>query len=222
MITIAHYIDHTLLKPQATATDIVQLCEEAKHYGFYAVCVNGCYAAIAKRELRGSQVKLAVVVGFPLGAQTTEVKCFEAADAVRHGADEIDMVMNIGWFKAEAYDEVEAEIKTLKETIGKKVLKVIIETGLLNDLEIKRACRIVMNAGVDYVKTSTGFNGEGANLAKVRIMKMIIDDKLKLKASGGISNLQTAKLFIHNGVDRIGTSSGVAIVRGEDFPNVAY
>ncbi len=217
MEKITNAIEQTLLSPQTTPTDIIKLCQEAKHCKFYAVCVNGCYVSLVKRELRETSVKVVTVIGFPLGAQTLNTKLAEVEDAIQNGADELDMVMNIGWFKAERYEEVEAEIKAIKQKIGNKALKVIVETCLLTDLELKRACRLVMSAGADFIKTSTGFNGEGAKLPQIRLIKMMVGDRLKIKASGGIRNLQLAKLFLENGADRIGTSAGINIAKESSF-----
>ena len=208
---IQDYIDHTLLKPTAIPSDIEKLCQEAKDYKFQAVCVNGCYTKFAKEQLKNSQVKLAVVVGFPLGAMSTESKVFEAKDSVANGADEIDMVINLGWLKSGKLELVEREISEIKKAIGKKVLKVIIETCYLTQDEKIKACELAVKAGADFVKTSTGFGEGGATLEDVKLMKKVVGNKAKIKASGGIKNRATALKFISLGVSRIGTSSGIAI-----------
>lgn len=208
---IQDYIDHTLLKPTAIPSDIEKLCQEAKDYKFQAVCVNGCYTKFAKEQLKNSQVKLAVVVGFPLGAMSTESKVFEAKDSVANGADEIDMVINLGWLKSGKLELVEREISEIKKAIGNKVLKVIIETCYLTQDEKIKACELAVKAGADFVKTSTGFGEGGATLEDVKLMKKVVGNKAKIKASGGIKNRATALKFISLGVSRIGTSSGIAI-----------
>lgn len=208
---IQDYIDHTLLKPTAIPSDIEKLCQEAKDYKFQAVCVNGCYTKFAKEQLKNSQVKLAVVVGFPLGAMSTESKVFEAKDSVANGADEIDMVINLGWLKSGKLELVEREISEIKKAIGNKVLKVIIETCYLTQDEKIKACELAVKAGADFVKTSTGFGEGGATLEDVKLMKKVVGNKAKIKASGGIKNRATALKYISLGVSRIGTSSGIAI-----------
>ncbi len=208
---IQDYIDHTLLKPTAIPSDIEKLCQEAKDYKFQAVCVNGCFTKFAKEQLKNSQVKLAVVVGFPLGAMSTESKVFEAKDSVANGADEIDMVINLGWLKSGKLELVEREISEIKKAIGNKVLKVIIETCYLTQDEKIKACELAVKAGADFVKTSTGFGEGGATLEDVKLMKKVVGNKAKIKASGGIKNRATALKYISLGVSRIGTSSGIAI-----------
>ncbi len=208
---IRDYIDHTLLKPTATPADIKKLCNEGLEHRFYAVCVNGCYTQQAKEELRNTDVKVASVIGFPLGAMSTNSKIFEAKDCVDNGADEIDMVINIGWLKSGKYDWVQDEIAGIKKAIGDKVLKVIIETCYLTEEEKIKACELVMNSGAEFVKTSTGFGGGGATLQDVRLMKDVVGDKVKIKASGGVKDRATALKYIALGVSRIGTSSGIEI-----------
>lgn len=208
---IEDFIDHTLLKPTATITEIKKLCKEALDHKFYAVCVNGCYANLAKEHLKGSKVKVAVVIGFPLGAMNTEAKIFEAKNSVQNGADELDMVINIGWLKSGKYELVENEISKIKKAIGTKVLKVIIETCYLTKEEKIKACELAVSAGADFVKTSTGFGGGGATLEDVKLMKDIVGYKAKIKASGGVKDRATAMKYISLGVSRIGTSSGIAI-----------
>lgn len=209
------YIDHTLLKPTATKDDIITLCQEAIKHNFYAICVNSSYVPFAKKYLSDSNVKLAAVVGFPLGAMDTESKIFEAKQAIKQGADEIDMVINIGLLKSCDYFYVNNEIKLLKEAIGDKVLKVILENCYLTKEEIIVASQLSVNAKADYVKTSTGFGTDGATLDDVKLMKEVVGGFAKVKASGGIRSTEEALKFIEAGADRIGTSSGVAIVTGK-------
>ncbi len=206
------YIDHTLLKANATVQDIKNLCTEAKEHNFYAVCVNSYYVALADSELMHTDIKVASVVGFPLGSMTTRVKVFEAKQCIDQGADEIDMVLNIGLLKSGYHKIVEDEIRAVKKVIGDKVLKVIFENCYLTDEEKKIACKLSLNAGVDYIKTSTGFGTGGATLEDVQLMKNEVGDQLKIKASGGIRDIETARKYIDLGVSRIGTSSGIAIV----------
>ncbi len=207
------FIDHTNLKPTALPTDIEKLCEEAKIHGFYAVCVNGCHVSLAKKELISSKVKVAAVVGFPLGASSTKAKAFEAQDCVENGADEIDMVINLGWLKSKNYDGVRNDIKSVKQAIGDTILKVIIETCYLTTPEKEKACALVIEAGADFVKTSTGFGNGGATFEDVVLMKRIAGDKAKIKASGGIKDKETALKYIELGVARIGTSSGPSLLK---------
>lgn len=209
---IQQYIDYTLLKATATPSDIVKLCSEAKFYNFYAVCVNGCYVKLAKSELKDSDVKVAAVVGFPLGAMDTRAKISEAKFCVEDGAEEIDMVLNIGWLKSGKLEEVQKEIQLIKNAIGKTILKVIIETCYLSEEEKVQAIKAVISAKADFVKTSTGFGPSGATLADVRLMRELSGDTIGIKASGGIKDRQTALDYIHLGVSRIGTSSGKEII----------
>ncbi len=211
----AQFIDHTLLKATAAEAEILQLCEEATKYNFYAVCVNSCYVGLCKQKLNNSDVKIACVVGFPLGAMLTFSKINEAAEAVRNGADEIDMVINIGFLKDLKYELVEDEIRQIKQAIGNKVLKVIVETCYLTDDEKKMATLLVVNAGADFVKTSTGFGTGGATLEDIELMKAIAQNKIQINASGGIRDYETAKKYIDSGVTRIGTSNGIQIVTGQ-------
>ena len=218
LMKINRYIDHTLLSPTATPDDIVKLCEEAIEHDFYAVCVNGCYVDLAKRVLRESNVKIASVVGFPLGASSVEAKIKEAIIATEMGADEIDMVLNVGYLKGEWNWEAESEIKFLKKEIGKTTLKVILETCYLTDDEIIRAIEICKKAKADFIKTSTGFGSGGADERVVELM-LKHAGKMKVKASGGIRDAETAKKYIEMGVKRLGTSSGVAIVTSKTSIN---
>lgn len=206
------YIDHTILKPTATEEDIINLCSEAKTHRFYGVCVNGCHIPLAKKELLDSPVKLVAVVGFPLGAMSTTTKILEAEDSIKNGADEIDMVLNIGWIKARQYGLVLEEITKIKEACGPVVLKVIIETCYLTTNEKLKACELIIKGKADYVKTSTGFGTEGATFTDVILLKEKVGNKIKIKASGGIKDRETALKYIELGVSRIGTSSGITIV----------
>ena len=211
-MNLEKYIDHTLLSPSATVDEIKRLCDEAKIYGFYAVCVNSCYVELAVEELKGSSIKVAAVAGFPLGAMATEVKIAEAIYCIENGADEIDVVMNIGWFKSGMYDQVKNELAKIKEGIGDAVLKVIIETSYLLDEEKFKASQLVHASGADFVKTSTGFGGGGATMEDVVLMKNAVKDKIRIKASGGIRDRETAVRYIEMGVARLGTSSGVKLI----------
>jgi len=206
------YIDHTLLKASATPEDICNLCDEAKKYQFYGVCVNSCYVFLASNELLNTKVKVVATVGFPLGASSTKAKREEAKRCIKDGANEIDMVLNIGFLKHKLYKSIREEISSVKKGIGHHVLKVIIETCYLTDDEKRIACQIAAKAGADYVKTSTGFGPEGATINDVKLMMEEVGDKIKVKASGGIKDTKTAKLYIDLGVSRIGTSQGIAIV----------
>jgi deoxyribose-phosphate aldolase len=210
---LEHYIDHTLLKPTANEADIKMLCGEAIQHHFYAVCVNSVYVPLAKNELSGSDVKIAAVVGFPLGAMASKIKVEEAAYCLENGADEIDMVLNLGWLKSGEYQKVLGEIKALKARVDTGILKVIIETCYLNDEEKVKACELVMESGADFVKTSTGFGQGGATFEDVALMKSTVGEQIKIKASGGIRDRKTALKYIELGADRLGTSSGIKIVK---------
>jgi deoxyribose-phosphate aldolase len=212
---IQDYIDHTLLKPTASVSDIKKLCEEGIYHKFYAVCINGCYTKLVKEQLLGSNVKVAAVIGFPLGAMNTEAKIFEAQDSIKNGAEEIDMVINIGWLKSGEFDQVQNEVSKIKKAIGDKILKVIIETCYLTEKEKKIACKLTVKAGADFVKTSTGLGSHGATFEDVKLIKDIVGDKIKIKASGGIKDRASALKYIGLGVSRIGTSSGIAIASAE-------
>ena len=207
------YIDHTILKATASSTDVQKLCEEAIEYEFYSVCVNGCYVADAKHLLQGTDVKVAAVVGFPLGAMTTAAKVFEAKEAVENGASEIDMVINIAKLKDGEFKFVENEIRQIKEAIGDNVLKVIIETCYLTDEEKVKACELSLAAKADFVKTSTGFGTGGATYEDVKLMKSVVGDNAKVKASGGVRDKETAQKYVDLGAERLGTSSGIEIVK---------
>ncbi|MEX2349254.1 MAG: deoxyribose-phosphate aldolase [Flavobacteriaceae bacterium] len=212
MQNLHQYIDHTLLKATATQSDIKQLCKEAIEHNFYAVCVNSGYVAFAKAQLAQSNVKVCSVVGFPLGAMSTPAKACEAKQAIADGADEIDMVINIGALKSENFDAVWKDIEGVKKAIGNKVLKVILETCYLNKAEIIKASELALFSGADFVKTSTGFGTGGASEEAVTLMKCVVENNAKVKASGGIKDKETALKYLKLGVDRIGTSSGIAIV----------
>ncbi|CAA0217180.1 deoxyribose-phosphate aldolase [Tenacibaculum maritimum] len=211
-MNINKYIDHTLLKATATEKDIINLCNEAKIHQFYAVCVNGSYVELAKKELANSNVKIAAVIGFPLGAMTTEAKVFEAKDCILKGASEIDMVINVGKLLDGAYDYVENEIRTIKNSIGKNTLKVIFENCYLSKEHIKKVSQLAVDAGADFIKTSTGFGTNGATLEDVLLMKEVVTDKVQIKAAGGVRDNDIAKKYIALGVTRLGTSSGVSLI----------
>ncbi len=209
---IARLIDHTNLKPEATFCDIKKLCEEAKQFGFYSVCVNPFYVPYAKKQLEGSSVKVASVVGFPLGATDTASKTFEAERAVRNGADEIDMVINIGALKSKDYKTVEEDIRSVVNAVSSHIVKVIIETCLLSDTEKIIACTIAASAGAQYVKTSTGFNKAGAKVEDVKLMRSVVGKNVGVKAAGGIHTFEEAVAMVKAGASRIGASRSVAIV----------
>ena len=207
------YIDHTILKATASNADVQKLCVEAIEHKFYSVCVNGCYVADAKHLLQGTDVKVAAVVGFPLGAMTTAAKVFEAKEAVENGASEIDMVINVAKLKDGEFEYVENEIRQIKEAIGDNVLKVIIETCYLTDEEKVKACELSLVAKADFVKTSTGFGTGGATYEDVKLMKSVVGDNAKVKASGGVRDKETAEKYVELGAERLGTSSGIDIVK---------
>lgn len=212
---IAKYIDHTLLKANATEAQIRRLCEEASEYHFASVCVNTCYVPLAAELLKGSGVKTCCVVGFPLGAMSTAAKAFEAADAVKNGAEEVDMVINIGAVKFGDWDYVAKDIEeVVKASHDKALVKVIIETCLLTDDEKVLACRAAKEAGADFVKTSTGFSIGGATVEDIRLMRETVGAEMGVKASGGIKTYEDAIAMIEAGATRIGASSGIAIVEG--------
>ncbi|MBI3732245.1 MAG: deoxyribose-phosphate aldolase [Chloroflexi bacterium] len=212
---VAHLIDHTLLKPEATEDQIAQLCYEARKHQFIAVCVNPNWVRLCKQLLHGSKVKLATVIGFPLGAHATETKVFEAAQAIKDGADELDMVINIGALKAGDFETVERDIHAVVEvahTLG-GIVKVIIEAALLSDDEKTQACILAKGAGADYVKTSTGFGPGGATAHDVALMRRTVGAGLGVKAAGGIKDLATMTEMVKAGATRIGASAGVKIVQ---------
>jgi deoxyribose-phosphate aldolase len=209
------YFDHTLLKPEATEEDVAQLCREAREYGFYAVCVNSCHVPLAASLLEGTDVKVASVVGFPLGACSTDVKAFETEWACSEGAEEIDMVINVGALKEKRYDYVRQDIATVVAVAYEHnaIVKVILETCLLTDEEIVKACELSRQAGASFVKTSTGFSKEGATAHHVALMKKTVGSDLRVKASGGIRDLAKTMEMIEAGADRIGASASVAIMK---------
>lgn len=207
------YIDHTLLKPNATTSDIEQLCLEAKQYDFASVCINPTYVSLANELLQDSDVNVCVVVGFPLGANTTTTKVTEITNAIQDGANEIDMVMNISQFKSKNYELVAADMRECKNAAGTAVVKVILETCLLSEAEIIKACQLAEQAGVDFVKTSTGFSKAGATVANVKLMKETVGDRLQVKAAGGVRSKADVLKMIAAGATRIGTSGGVAIMQ---------
>ncbi|MED0674810.1 deoxyribose-phosphate aldolase [Aneurinibacillus thermoaerophilus] len=212
---LATYIDHTLLKPETTAGMIDKLCQEAKEHRFFAVCINPYWVERAKQNLVGSDIKVATVIGFPLGASIAEVKAFEAARAIKDGADEIDMVINIGALKSGDDEAVLQDIAGVVAVAGDDALvKVIIETGLLTEEEKVRACRLSKEAGAHFVKTSTGFLGGGATVEDVALMRKTVGEEMGVKASGGVRTFEDAEAVIQAGATRIGTSGGVAIVQG--------
>jgi deoxyribose-phosphate aldolase len=214
MSDISSMIDHTFLKPDGTKKDIKKLCEEAIEYGFVSVCINPIYVKYAKKLLEESNVKIATVIGFPLGCTTKETKVFEATEAIKNGADELDMVINIGALKDKEYETVREDIKGVVESSrGRALVKVIIETCLLTDDEKMKACQLAMEAGADFVKTSTGFSSGGATLKDVELMKSVVGDKLGVKASGGIRDFDTAMKMVKAGASRIGASSSVKIIK---------
>lgn len=209
------YFDHTLLKAEAKPVDIEKLCAEAKEYDFYSVCVNSCYVEEAAKLLKGTDVKIAAVVGFPLGACTTETKAFETEEACRGGASEVDMVLNVGMLKAGRDSYVEEDIRAVVRAAGKynAIVKVILETCLLTDEEVVKACNLSKTAGAHFVKTSTGFSSGGATVHHVSLMKKTVGEALQVKASGGIRDYETAKAMIDAGADRIGASATVSIMK---------
>lgn len=207
-------IDHTLLKPEATKAQIEKLCSEAKEYDFKSVCVNPYYVKYAKELLKGSDVLVCTVIGFPLGQNTTAIKVAETKDAIKNGADEIDMVINIGALKSKDEDYVLNEIKEIRNACKGNTLKVIIETCLLSDEEKITACKLSKEAGADFVKTSTGFSTHGATVEDVKLMRKTVGEDMGVKASGGIRDRETALKMVEAGATRLGVSAGVAIVKG--------
>jgi deoxyribose-phosphate aldolase len=213
---LAATIDHTILKPEATQQQIATLCAEARRYLFASVCVNPTHAEFASAQLAGSPVKVCTVIGFPLGANASLAKVYETDLAIKHGAREVDMVINIGAVKAGLHAIVERDITAVVEAAcrGNALSKVIIETALLTDDEKLTLCSIVTNAGADFIKTSTGFSTGGATIDDVKLMRANIGKAVKVKASGGIRDIQTALAMLAAGAERLGTSSGVALVEG--------
>lgn len=206
------YIDHTLLKPEATKEQITKLCQEARQYDFASVCVNTCYVPLAKQLLAGSDVKVCCVVGFPLGAMDTVSKAFEAKTAVENGAQEVDMVINIGALKEKDYDYVTKDIAAVVEASKPAIVKVIIEACLLTDEEKVEACKCSMNAKAEFVKTSTGFSTHGATPEDVALMKKTVGNVCKVKAAGGVRSYDDAMKMIEAGADRLGCSAGIKVM----------
>lgn len=211
-MSIAKKIDHTMLKPEATADTIKRYCQEAKEYGFASVCVNTCQVPLAARELAGTDVRTCCVVGFPLGAMSTEAKAFEAKQAVADGASEVDMVINIGGMKDQNYEFVKKDIQAVVEASKPAIVKVIIETCLLTDEEKVKACELSVEAGAAFVKTSTGFSTGGATAEDVALMRKTVGDRAQVKASGGIRTPEDAKEMIAAGADRIGAGNGIVLL----------
>ncbi|KAA0965441.1 deoxyribose-phosphate aldolase [Sporosarcina sp. ANT_H38] len=212
---LATYIDHTLLKADAKNNEIVALCEEARKYTFASVCVNPTWVKTAAAALEGSPVKVCTVIGFPLGASTPEVKAFETGDAITNGADEIDMVINVGALRGGDDEIVKKDIEAVVNAAkGKAIVKVIIEASLLSDKEKRKACELSVLAGADFVKTSTGFSTGGATVEDVKLMRAVVGPEMGVKASGGVRNLEDMKKMIDAGATRIGASSGVLIMQG--------
>ncbi len=211
----ASYIDHTLLKPEATEEQIKKICAEAKEYGFASVCVNPTWVSLAASELKDATSKICTVIGFPLGASTSATKAFETKDAIANGAEEIDMVINIGALKSEQYDVVENDIKAVVEAANGTLVKVIIETCLLSDEEKIKACELSVKAGADFVKTSTGFSTAGAKAEDVALMRKTVGPEIGVKASGGVRSLEDLESMVAAGATRIGASSGVKIIKGQ-------
>lgn len=209
-------IDHTILKADATQADVTRIIEEAKEYDFFSVCINPCWVPFAKEQLEGSSVSICTVIGFPLGANTTEVKAYEAKDAISNGAVEVDMVINVGALKSQQYKKVLNDIQAVVEVAKRQALvKVIIETALLTEEEKVKACELAKEAGADFVKTSTGFSTGGATIEDIRLMRETVGPKMGVKASGGIHNAEQAQAMLDAGATRIGTSAGVAIMSGK-------
>jgi deoxyribose-phosphate aldolase len=222
--SLARMIDHTLLKPEATKQQIEQLCAEARQFQFASVCVNPCYVKYCAQLLRDSKVKVCTVIGFPLGATTTEAKVAEAEQALRDGAQELDMVINVGMLKSGMDTYVEQDIRAVARTAHRAsaILKVIIETGLLTDEEKVKACLLAKRAGADFVKTSTGFSKGGATAGDIRLMRKVVGSQLGVKASGGVRTQEQARELIESGADRIGASASVKIILGEKDHSAGY
>ncbi|MDU8924420.1 deoxyribose-phosphate aldolase [Pasteurellaceae bacterium LIM206] len=219
---IAQYIDHTALTAEKTEQDILKLCDEAVRNHFYSVCINPCHIPLAKEKLKDTEVKICTVVGFPLGANATAVKAFETQQAIIDGADEIDMVINIGWIKSGRWQAVREDIAAVLKACNGTPLKVILETCLLSKEEIIKACEICRHLHVAFVKTSTGFNKGGATVEDVRLMKQTVGADVGVKASGGIRDTKTALAMIEAGATRIGASAGIAIIHGLADIDSAY
>lgn len=220
---IAKMIDHTVLKAFSTREDVIKVCNEAKEYGFFSVCINPTHIELAKKELEGSNVKVCTVIGFPLGANTSEVKAFETKDAIAKGAHEVDMVINIGALKDKNYDLVYNDIKAVVDAANKEALvKVIIETCYLTDEEKKIACELSVKAGADYVKTSTGFGTGGSTPEDIKLMRDVVGPNIGVKASGGVRTTEDAIKVIDAGASRIGASASISIATGEKTDTIGY
>ena len=206
-------IDHTVLKADTPLETVKRICDEAMEYGFASVCINPCHVAYCADYLKDSDVNVCTVIGFPLGANTSAVKAFETKDAIANGADEIDMVMNIGALKDKNYDLVRDDVKAVVEAANGTLVKVILETCLLTEDEIKKACELCVEAKADYVKTSTGFSTRGATIEDVRLMKEAVHGKAKVKAAGGVRTPEDMVKIVAAGADRIGTSAGCSLVK---------
>jgi len=223
MRNIASMIDHTILKPDTTLEMVKKVCDEAKEYSFASVCVNPYYVSYVKKQLEGTQVKVTSVIGFPLGSTTKEVKAFEAKNAIDNGADELDMVINIAALKNRELDIVKEDIEAVVNAAkGKALVKVIIETCLLTDEEKEIACKLSVEAGADYVKTSTGFSTGGATAEDIKLMRKTVGPNIGVKASGGIRDAKKANEMIEAGASRIGASSSVEIVKGLEVSDNSY
>lgn len=208
-------MDHTILKADATEQDVLQVIEEAKEYHFYSVCINPTWVKLAAEKLAGEPVAVCTVIGFPLGANTSEVKAYETTDAINNGADEVDMVINVGALKSAQYKKVQQDIEAVVAAAKDRALvKVIIETALLTKEEIVKTCELAQAAGADFVKTSTGFSTSGAAAADVKLMRETVGSSMGVKASGGIHSAQEAMAMIEAGANRLGTSASVAIITG--------
>lgn len=213
-MNIAKYMDHTILKAEATTEQVKRICDEAIQYSFASVCVNPCHASFVREQLKGTEVKTCVVIGFPLGANTKEVKAFETVDAIKNGAQEVDMVINVGELKDKNYEAVKEDIEAVVKAADKKaIVKVIIETCLLTDEEKVKVCEISKVAGADFVKTSTGFSTSGAKAEDVALMRKTVGEEMGVKASGGIRNYETAAKMIAAGASRLGVSASVEIIK---------
>lgn len=209
-------IDHTILKADATELEVLQVIDEAKEHHFWSVCINPTWVKLAKEKLQGTDVKVCTVIGFPLGANTSEVKAYETKDAILNGANEVDMVINLGALKGEDYKTVQEDIEAVVKAAEGTLVKVIIESALLSDEQIVKACELAKAAGADFVKTSTGFAKEGgASTHAVKIMRETVGDALGVKASGGIHSYEEGKAMVDAGASRIGASASIAIVAGE-------
>ena len=223
MKNLSRYIDHTLLKADATENEVIKLCNEAKEYDFFSVCINPGFVELAAKELRESNVAVCTVIGFPLGASTSETKAFETRDAIQKGAAEVDMVINISKLKDKKDEEVLKDIKAVVDAADKKALvKVIIETCLLTDEEKERACKLAKDAGADFVKTSTGFSTGGATKEDIALMRKTVGTEMGVKASGGVRTYEDAVTMIESGATRIGASASIAIVTASKAQSSGY